>query len=91
MPMAFITYENRWNPHVTIHVAGCSQIAKRGGEHKHGQGEYRDHATFSEAQHYAFQTGLEVVECSFCKPPGQERASCVCGPKQSLGGGSSAK
>ena len=73
MTMAFVTYENRRNPHVTIHVAGCSQIAKRGGEHKHGQGEYNEHATFAAAKHYAVQTGLPVIECSYCKPPGQNK------------------
>ncbi len=65
MAMAFTTYENRRNPHVTIHLAGCSQIAKRGGEHKHGQGEYKEHATFGEAKDYADHTGLPVIECSF--------------------------
>jgi hypothetical protein len=70
--MAFVTYENHRNPHVTIHLAGCSQIAKRGGEHKYAQGEYKDHATYNEAQSYAAQTGLPVIECSFCKPPGQQ-------------------
>jgi putative zinc finger/helix-turn-helix YgiT family protein len=67
-PMKFITYENRRNPRLTIHLAGCSQIAKRGGEHKYGQGEYKDHTRYSEAQNYAAQTGLPVKECSFCKP-----------------------
>ena len=62
--MAFVTYENRRNPHVTIHVEGCSQIRKRGGEHAHGQGEYHDHATSPDAQ----QTELPGIECSFCKP-----------------------
>ena len=69
--MAFVTYENRRNPHVTIHVEGCSQIRKRGGEHAHGQGEYHNYATFSDAQRYAQQTELPVIECSFCKPADQ--------------------
>jgi hypothetical protein len=72
--MAFVTYENRRNPHVTIHVEGCSQIRKRGGEHAHGQGEYHEHVTFSEAQLYARQTGLPVIECSFCNPADQREA-----------------
>jgi hypothetical protein len=66
--MAFVTCENRRNPHVTIHVEGCSQSRKRGGEHAHGQGEYHNHATFPDAQGYAQQTGLPKIECSFCKP-----------------------
>jgi len=37
--MSYVTYENRNNPHVTIHRDGCSQIAKRGGEHQYGQGD----------------------------------------------------
>jgi len=71
--MAFVTYENRWNPHVTIHVAGCSQIEKRGGEHKHGQGQYNEHAKLADAQEYAQQTELRVIECSFCKPHRQQK------------------
>ena len=35
--MAFVTYENRRNPHVTIHLEGCTQIRKRGGEHVTGR------------------------------------------------------
>jgi len=69
--MPFVTYENRRNPHVTIHLDGCAQIAKRGGEHRHGQGEYRNHSTYEEAKVYAEVTGLLVIECSYCfgKPP----------------------
>jgi hypothetical protein len=74
MKMDFVTYQNRRNPHVTIHVAGCSQIAKHGGEHKHGQGEYHHHATFADAQLHAQQTGLPVIECSFCRPPGPQKS-----------------
>jgi hypothetical protein len=43
--MSFVTYENKNNPHVTVHVDGCNQIAKHGGEHKYGQGGYRRHAS----------------------------------------------
>lgn len=67
-PMMFVTYENRRNPHVTIHAAGCSQIAKNGGQHKYGQGGYRNHATYAEATRYAKGTGLKCILCSFCKP-----------------------
>ena len=68
--MAFTTYTNRANPHVTIHCDGCNQIKKRGGEHKHEQGEYRQHATYNDARHYAEDTGLKIIDCSFCGPPG---------------------
>jgi hypothetical protein len=66
--MAFVTYENYRNPHVTIHAAGCGQIAKKGGQHKYGQGGYRDHATYREASEHAQRTGLRVILCSYCKP-----------------------
>lgn len=45
----FVTYENRHNPHVTIHRDGCSQVRKSGGVHKHAQGEYKTHGTLSQA------------------------------------------
>lgn len=40
----FVTYENRNNPHVTIHRAHCGQVRKRGGVHSYGQGKYKDQA-----------------------------------------------
>ena len=61
------TYENRSNPHVTIHRAGCSQLRKRGGVHRHGQGNYKAHGTLAEAGNYARSTGLPVKLCGFCK------------------------
>lgn len=64
----FVTYENRHNPHVTIHRVGCGQIRKRGGEHKHNQGEYKNHGTLPHATAYANATGLPVIDCSYCKP-----------------------
>ena len=67
--MPFVTYENRRNPHVTIHLQGCRQIAKNGGEHKHGQGSYSDHITYADAQKFAEGTKLPIIICSFCKPP----------------------
>ncbi len=66
--MSFVTYENKSNPHVTIHATGCGQIAKRGGQHKYGQGTYRDHATYRQASEYAQSTRLQVKICSYCKP-----------------------
>ena len=66
--MSYVTYENHRNPHVTIHAAGCNQIGKNGGQHKYGQGGYRDHAAYSEAREYAASTGLRVIICSYCKP-----------------------
>lgn len=61
----FVTYENRANPHVTIHRDGCGQIRKRGGVHKYGQGEYKNHGTLSLAIAYANTTGLPVIDCLF--------------------------
>jgi hypothetical protein len=28
--------------------------------------------SFADAKHYAEQSGLPVIECSFCKPPGSD-------------------
>jgi hypothetical protein len=64
----FTTYENRNNPHVTIHRADCGQIAKRGGVHKYGQGGYKSHGTLAQATDYAKATGLPMRDCSYCKP-----------------------
>lgn len=61
------TYENRSNPHVTIHRAACSQLRKRGGVHRHGQGAYKTHSTLREAGSYARSTGLPVKLCGYCK------------------------
>ena len=66
--MAFTTYENRSNPHVTIHRDNCNQIAKHGGVHTSGRGEYKEHVTYKKAKEYAKSTGLPVWECSFCNP-----------------------
>jgi hypothetical protein len=62
------TYENRNNPHVTIHKVHCSQLRKRGGLHRHGQGKYRAHRDFAEAERYAGSTGLPVKFCKYCTP-----------------------
>lgn len=64
----FETYENRANRHVTIHKVGCSQLRKRGGVHRHGQGKYRAHATLADAENYASTTGLPLRFCKFCAP-----------------------
>jgi hypothetical protein len=63
--MGFTTYENRINPHITIHKDGCRQIRKHGGT---GEGEYHTHKTLKDAESYAKTTGLQIRECSFCKP-----------------------
>lgn len=65
---SFVTYENRRNPHVTLHAAGCGQIGKRGGQQKYGQGRYLDHASYRRAVQYAESTGLKTIVCSFCDP-----------------------
>jgi hypothetical protein len=61
----YTTYENRRNPHITIHSEECTQIEKNGGV---GEGEYHSHATLAEAEAYANATGLPVIRCSFCRP-----------------------
>ncbi len=63
--MSFTTYENKRNPHITIHRDGCWQIKKRGGQ---GEGHYEYHRTYSDAKAYAKTTGLPIIDCSFCKP-----------------------
>ncbi len=67
--MSFTTYENRANPHVTIHCAGCNQLRKHSGVHKYNQGRYMNHATYAAAKAYAVGTGLPMKDCPFCKPP----------------------
>jgi hypothetical protein len=64
--MAFVTYENRANPHVTVHSENCRQIRKNGGNDKHGHGKYKNHATLSDADAYARTTDLPVRHCAFC-------------------------
>jgi len=66
--VGFTTYESRFNLHITIHRDGCSQIKKRGGHHKYGQGEYKSHASYDIAYDYALSTGLPLINCSYCKP-----------------------
>lgn len=66
----FVTYENRNNPHVTIHCFNCNQIAKRGGIHKkNSRGKYEHHRSYEEAKQYAMTTELPIKECSFCNAP----------------------
>ena len=66
--MGYETYENRANPHITIHKDICSQLRKNGGEHKYQQGGYIKFASLEDALVYAKTTGLDVKECKFCKP-----------------------
>ena len=66
--MKYITYKNISNPHVTIHKDECSQIKKRGGVHKYGQGEYIAHDEYQEARIFAESTKLLIKDCPFCKP-----------------------
>jgi hypothetical protein len=67
-PSVFVTYENRRNPHVTVHRDGCGQVRKRGGTHKYGQGNYKQHDSLIKAVAYAKSTALPIVNCSYCKP-----------------------
>lgn len=61
----FITYENRRNPHITIHKVGCTQIEKNGGT---GEGEYKKFELLKDAEIYAESTNLEIKHCFFCNP-----------------------
>jgi hypothetical protein len=67
--MTFTTYENHVNRHITIHHDWCRQIRKRGGKHKYNQGRYVNHSTYEAAEKYARESGLPIINCSFCKPP----------------------
>lgn len=71
--MKYITYKNIYNPHVTIHKDGCSQIKKRGGKHEYGQGEYLYHNSYDEAYAYANSAKSPLINCSFCKPKGEDK------------------
>ena len=62
--MKYVTYENRNEPHVTIHKVGCNQIAKNGGE---GRGKYSEFESLEDAEIYARSTNLKIIYCSFCK------------------------
>jgi hypothetical protein len=64
----FVTYENRANPHVTIHREGCGHLRKHGGVHKYNQGGYQNHSTLEAAHAYSNDTGLPVGECQACRP-----------------------
>ena len=63
--MSYTTYENRTNPHITIHRAVCNHIKKNGGT---GRGEYNYHNSLPDAEAYAKSTGLPVKKCYFCSP-----------------------
>ncbi|OQY43585.1 MAG: hypothetical protein B6242_14380 [Anaerolineaceae bacterium 4572_78] len=63
--MLFTTYENRNNPHITIHCSTCNQLRKQGGK---GHGQYRKHACYNKARSYAETTDLPIRDCFFCKP-----------------------
>jgi hypothetical protein len=54
---------------VTIHKVDCSQLRKRGGVHRHGQGGYKAHATLAAAESYAASTGLPIKPCGYCQSP----------------------
>lgn len=59
----FVTYENRRNPHISIHKNGCNHIAKNGGE---GEGTYCEFENYDDAKKYAESTNLGIRDCSFC-------------------------
>lgn len=60
------TYENRNNPHITIHKSDCGQLRKHGGDHKYSQGEYHGFTDIKAAEAYANTTDLPVKKCKFC-------------------------
>ena len=66
--MSFVTYENRSNPHITIHRSGCHHLRKHGGHHKYNQGKYENHTTYAEAERYAKLTQLPIKNCQTCSP-----------------------
>lgn len=68
----FTTYEDRTNPHISIHRNNCNQLRKRGGRHKDGKIHYKQHNSYVAANAYADSINLPKKVCSFCKP--QERA-----------------
>lgn len=67
-PMSFTTYENRRNPHVSIHRDDCNQLRKRGGQHNDGEIHYVNHPTYNAAREYAQKLNLPIKDCTFCKP-----------------------
>lgn len=80
--MGFTTYNSIAKPHVTIYRNGHSQIKKRGGQHKYGQGSYEHHETHGDAKAYAESTGLPIKNFHFCKPLGIKTRISI--PKKSL-------
>ena len=61
----FITYENKRNPHISIHKNGCNQIKKNGGS---GEGKYIGFINCHVAKQYAESTNLPIINCSYCNP-----------------------
>jgi hypothetical protein len=58
VPIAgYTTYQNIANPHVTIHIDGCGQVMKRGGERPGGKGSYSHHKDYAAAKMHAEKTG----------------------------------
>lgn len=66
--MKYITYENRNNPHISIHKIGCSQILKNGGNNISGRDGYCAFDTIEKAELYAEATKLELKYCKTCNP-----------------------
>jgi hypothetical protein len=66
--MSFETYENKRNPHVTIHRVGCGHLRKHGGKDNYGSGKYAQHDTYDGAHLYSQRTGLPMKDCSACRP-----------------------
>lgn len=68
--MEYVIYTNRNDSHSTIHIKGCFQIKKRGGEHKYNQGDYFECSTIEEAEEYCKEKEPEnkgeIIHCSSC-------------------------
>lgn len=68
--MKYVVYTNKNNPHSTIHIKGCVEIKKRGGEHKYNQGDYFECNTLEDAEEYCEQREQDnknnIIHCSNC-------------------------
>ncbi len=76
--MPYIVYFNKRNPRVRVrvHVDGCNQPFKNGGEHKYDQGGYQKFSTYADALEFARSKGASINNssvgpCFFCKPDKQ--------------------
>lgn len=69
----FITYQNKHNPHITIHKFECEKVAQHGGIPSKPFQEYTLFMSYKSAEIYAeavksTSPSLEIKICSFCNP-----------------------